>query len=180
MEGFLVIYFVILLSIALCLGIYFFIYGNFHKVDANVYRSGQLFCFNLFYLKIFGIKSILNLRKTRRHKNKKWYKDEIEAADKLGIEMHEYPIGDREMISIESMTEIVEIIKNAPKPILLHCKSGADRTSLATALYHYAINHDQDKAYSSLSIIYGHFPWFGSKTAAMDKSLDLFIENKLK
>lgn len=169
-----------MLSIALCLGVYFFIYGNFHKVDANVYRSGQLFWFNLIYLKIFGIKSILNLRKIRRHKDKKWYKDEIVIANKLDIDMYEYPIGDREMISIDDMSKIVNIIKNAPKPILIHCKSGADRTSLATALYHYAINHDKDKAYSSLSIIYGHFPWFGSKTVAMDKSLDLFIENKSK
>lgn len=170
------IYIVILLSIALCLWIYFFIYGNFHKVDANAYRSGQLFFFNLFYLKMFGIKSILNLRKTRRHKNKKWYKDEIEIANKLDIEMHEYPIGDRELISIDDMNNIVNIIKNAPKPILIHCKTGADRTSLATALYHYTINHDKDKAYRSLSIIYGHFPWLGSKTVAMDKSFDNFVE----
>ena len=170
------IYIVILLSIALCLWTYFFIYGNFHKVDANAYRSGQLFFFNLFYLKIFGIKSILNLRKIRRHKNKKWYKDEIAIANKLNIEMHEYPIGDRELISIDDMNNIVNIIKNAPKPILIHCKTGADRTSLATALYHYAINNDKDKAYRSLSIIYGHFPWLGSKTVAMDKSFDNFVE----
>ena len=175
------IYIVILLSIALCLGIYFFIYGNFHKVDSNVYRSAQLFFFNLFYLKVFGIKSILNLRKIRRHKNKKWYKDEIAAANKLGIEMHEYPIGDREMISVESMTEIVEIIKNAPKPILIHCKTGADRTSLAVALYQYAINKNSPAyAHRSLSILYGHFPWFGSKTKAMDDSLDLYIEHTQK
>jgi len=175
-----VIYIVILLSIALCLGVYFFIYGNFHKVDSNVYRSAQLFWFNLIYLKIFKIKSILNLRKIRRHKDKKWYKDEIGIANKLNIDMYEYPIGDRELISIDDMTNIVNIIKNAPKPILIHCKTGADRTSLATALYHYAVNNDKDKAHRSLSIIYGHFPWFGSKTAAMDKSLDLFIENKSK
>lgn len=166
------------LAVAFLYLLYFRIYGNFHKVDKNLYRSAQLFCFNLFYLKMFKIKSILNLRSTIKFQNVKWYKDEINMAKKLGIEMHEYPIGDREEISVESMQDIIEIMRNAPKPMLIHCKSGADRTSLGSALYQYAINNNEEMAHKSLSIKYGHFPWFGSRTIAMDTSVDKYIKFK--
>lgn len=181
-EHFLTLYvLLVFLSVAIFLFFYFFIYGNFHKADDNLYRSGRLYPFNLLrYVKMFQIKSILNLQSTRRFKHTYWYKNEMSVANQLGIDVYEYPIGDREMISVESMTEIINIIKNAPKPMLIHCKRGADRTSFAVALYQYAINNDIDKAYRSLSIIYGHFPWFGSKTVAMDKSLDLYIEHTQK
>jgi len=67
------------------------------------------------------------------------------------------------------MEELVALMKKAPKPLLVHCKAGADRTSLASALYLYALKHDPD-ADRAISIIYGHFPWLGSKTKAMDES----------
>ena len=149
---------------------YFFLYGNFHKVDKNVYRSAQLFSYNLpYYLEKYQIKSILNLRKTRKAHNKSWYLNEIKIAKDMGVVRYDYPIGDREEASIEQMNKIVQIIRDAPKPILLHCKAGADRTSLASALYLYAIKNDKD-ADREISIIYGHFPWLGSRTRAMDKS----------
>jgi protein tyrosine/serine phosphatase len=42
--------------------------------------------------------------------------------------------------------------KYCTKPLLIHCKAGADRTSLASALYFYALKHDDD-AQRELSII---------------------------
>ena len=155
---------------------YFFLYGNFHKVDKNLYRSAQLFSFNMpYYLKKHNIKSILNFRKTRKAKNKSWYKNEVAIAKEMGVVRYDYPIGDREEASMQQMDEIVKIMKNAPKPLLIHCKAGADRTSLASALYLYAIKHDKDAA-REISIIYGHFPWLGSKTGAMDRSFKKYQE----
>ena len=153
---------------------YFFIYGNFHKVDNDVYRSAQLFSFNLpYYLKKYEIKSILNLRKIRKEKNSTWYKDEVSIAKKVGVIRYDYPIGDRAVVEMEEMDKIVKIIKEAPKPLLIHCKAGADRTSLASALYLYAIKNSKN-AQKQISIIYGHFPWLGSKTIAMDQSFQKY------
>ncbi|HIE58476.1 MAG TPA: hypothetical protein EYH42_04300 [Sulfurovum sp.] len=157
---------------------YFFIYGNFHKVDKDVYRSAQLFSYNLpFYIEKHEIKSILNLRKIRKAKNKSWYKNEVAIAKEMGVVRYDYPIGDREEVSIDKMDKIVEIIKNAPKPLLIHCKAGADRTSLASALYLYAIKHDNNPE-REISILYGHFPWLGSKTVAMDRSFEKYKEER--
>jgi len=168
----------LLLLLVLFWASYFFIYGNFHKVDKDVYRSAQLFSFNLpYYLDKYQIKSILNLRKIRKELNKDWYKDEVFIAKQKGIVRYDYPIGDREGVSMEEMTKIIEIIENAPKPLLIHCKAGADRTSLASALYLYAVKHDKN-AKKEISIIYGHFPWLGSKTISMDRSFEKYIKQR--
>ena len=165
--------FIFLLPLAVIWAIYFFIYGNFHKVDKDVYRSAQLFSFNMpYYIKTNNIKSILNLR---GENTKKWYTDEIKYTKDNNLTHYNFGIPDRKVISKAKMNKIVEIIKNAPKPILIHCKMGADRTSLAVALYLHAIKKDKD-ASREISLIYGHFPWLGSKTWAMDRSFEDFIK----
>ena len=152
---------------------YFLLYGNFHKVDKEVYRSAQLFSFNMpYYIEKYNIKSILNLRKDT---SKQWYKDELRISKEYNVTHYDYGIGDRGIASMEDMRHIIKIVKDAPKPLLIHCKAGADRTSLVSALYLYEIKHDKDAA-RAISILYGHFPWLGSKTVAMDRSFELYQE----
>lgn len=149
----------------------FLLIGNFHKVDNQVFRSAQLFSFNMpYYIEKHGIKSIINLRGESK---RDWYKEELEIAKKYDISHFDYGFGDREVQSIEKMNKLVELIKNAPKPLLIHCKAGADRTSLATALYLLEIKKDIN-AHKEISIKYGHFPWLGSKTKAMDESFEKY------
>jgi len=162
-----------LLGIALLWASYFLLYGNFHKVDKDVYRSAQLFSFNYpYYIQKHNIKSILNLRGDA---SKKWYNDEIAIAKKSNVKHYDYYIGDRQETTLKQMQEIVNIIKHAPKPLLIHCKAGADRTSLASALYLYAIKHDKHPK-RAISLMYGHFPWLGSKTSAMDRSFENYVK----
>ncbi|MCF6245585.1 MAG: tyrosine-protein phosphatase [Sulfurovum sp.] len=164
-----------LVGIVLLWASYFLLYGNFHRVDKNVYRSAQLFSFNLpYYIKKHQIQSILNLRGDA---NKQWYKDEIKIVKEYNLTHYDYHIGDRRDASMQEMDKIVQIIKDAPKPLLIHCKAGADRTSLASALYLYAIKHEDD-AEREISIVYGHFPWLGSKTVAMDRSFEKYKKEK--
>jgi len=156
-----------ILVIALLWVGYFLIYANFHEVDKECYRSAQLRPFNFsYYVNRYHIKSIINFR---GESTASWYKDEILFAKENSLTHYNYGIGDRTEISIEQMDEIVALMKKAPKPLLLHCKAGADRTSLASALYLYALKKDKN-ANREISIIYGHFPWLGSKTYFMDES----------
>lgn len=159
------------LAIFLSWATYIFIYGNFHQVDKDFYRSAQLFSFNMpYYVKKNEIKSILNLRGPSKDD---WYKDELEIAAQNNITHFNYRIGDRKMLTKEQMDDIVAIIEKAPKPILVHCKAGADRAALATALYLHALKKDPN-AGDAISIKYGHFPWLGSKTKAMDQSFEYY------
>ena len=75
------------------------------------------------------------------------------------------------------MTELVEFLRDAPKPLLIHCRAGSDRTGLACAIYVAARGGSYHDAQEQLSLYYGHFPYFGSKSMAMDITLERFYES---
>lgn len=150
----------------------FLLIGNFHKVDENLFRSAQLFNFNLpYYIEKHNIKSIINLRGSSK---KDWYKNEKSIAENYDIKHFDYGFSDGKVQSIEKMDKLIELMKNAPKPLLIHCKAGADRTSLASALYLYKLKKDVD-AHKAISLKYGHFPWLGSRSKAMDISYENYL-----
>jgi len=145
--------------------------GNFYKVSDGVFRSAQPISYNLKkWQDKYHFKTILNLRGTKNSD----YNFEEKFAKEHNITLINFKISDKKVQSIQTMKKIISIIKNSKKPILIHCKSGADRTGLAAALYLYSI---KDKNYSKmLSLKYGHFPYF-SPTKAMDESLKKFTES---
>jgi len=124
-----------------------------------------------YYLKKYDIKSILNLRGDI---DKPWHKTELKILNKYDILDYDYGIGDRKVLTLKEMKDIVRLIKEAPKPLLIHCKAGADRTGLAVALYLYDMKKDENAEDESLSLLYGHFPWLGSKTVAMNRSFEIY------
>lgn len=145
--------------------------GNVHVVVENqLYRSAQLDKVTLEKLiREHGIKSILNLLGSSP--DKAWYVDEIAVAKTLGVEHHDYGISASEVVSAGKLDDIVKILRHAPKPILIHCKNGADRSGLVAAVYLTEIKGvTPDEATGQLSLYYGHFPWLTSTTGAMDES----------
>jgi len=155
---------------------YLYIYNNFHTVIKNeVYRSKQLNKAEfIFYIKKYKIKSILNLR--GYHPDTTWYKNEIESTKELNVTHYDYGISALHYCDVAQINNIISIITNAPKPILIHCRAGSDRTGLISAVYLYAVAHKSYKeASDQLSIKYGHFPYLGNDTIAMDKSFENYI-----
>ena len=151
------------------------IQGNFYQVNNDVYRSGQLNKYNLeYYIKKHKIKSILNLRGSS---SKQYYIDEMNISNKYDIKHIDYQISNRKFLDFNKTSQIVKIMKNAPKPLLIHCAGGADRTSMAAALYQYAINHkSKEESTKQFSIIYGHAPFFRKHVIAMDNSFDNYVQ----
>lgn len=146
--------------------------GNFHEVSpGQVYRSRQLNGPELVDAAgRYGIKSILNLRGPNH--GSQWYQDEVETAHRLGLRLYDYPITASRELTEEQIGQLVVILRDAPKPILIHCKSGADRTSLVSALYVVALDRlSVETASQQLSLYYGHLPAFlGTQTSAMDRT----------
>lgn len=170
-------------AIVLALGIGFLVIeydGNVHTLqEGQAYRSAQLSGKELKKLvSQHGIRSVLNLRGTKL--GKPWYEDEVTAADELGLVHIDYGISANSALTTEQMQTILELIAQAPKPILIHCMSGADRTGLVSALYLAENGHSEARARSELSIRYGHLPFFGvaGNTQAMDDSLDAYFRQK--
>jgi len=157
-----------------------YIQGNFYKVNDDVYRSGQLNKYNLeFYIKQYHIKSILNLR---GKSTRQYYTDEIKISDKYKVNHIDYGISNRKFLDFNKTMQIINIMKSAEKPLLIHCAGGADRTSLAAALYQYALkNKSVEESREEFSIIYGHSPFFRKHVIAMDNSfLNFTKQNKGK
>ncbi|WP_281036444.1 MULTISPECIES: dual specificity protein phosphatase family protein [unclassified Rhizobium] len=146
--------------------------GNFHEVMAGqVYRSNQPSSEQLVrYTKDHGIKTVINLR--GENESEDWYKDEIKTSRELGLTHINFGMSARQELDMGRVNQLIAIMRDAPKPILIHCKSGADRTGLATALYLGRIaNLGEKAAESQLSVRYGHIgiPYL-SETYAMDQT----------
>jgi protein tyrosine phosphatase (PTP) superfamily phosphohydrolase (DUF442 family) len=153
--------------------------GNFHAVaEGVVYRSAQPGRAELeTAARQHGVKSVLNLR--GKNPGSPWYEEEVAASRELGIAHFDYGISARRFVSGQQIAEILDIVRQAPKPLLIHCKSGADRAGLVAALYRYAeAGATAEQADGELSLVYGHFPYLTSRSGAMDESFWAFVRGK--
>lgn len=98
---------------------------NLYKVSDDLYRSEQPNTAAFIELKGLGIKSVLNLRTTEA---------DDEFIGNTGIKPFLSPM-DAGKFSDKEIIATLNIIKDAPKPILVHCRHGSDRTGVVVAMY---------------------------------------------
>jgi protein tyrosine/serine phosphatase len=149
---------------------------NFQTVvPGKVYRSGQMTEGQwAAYLQKYAIKSLLNLR--GEHQEAGWYQGEIRTAEKLGVTHYDIKLSALREVDRETLESILVILRQAPKPLLMHCKSGADRSGLIASLYLFAIEGQHaEAAAQQLSLFYGHFPYLFSRSGAMDRSFWRYV-----
>lgn len=150
--------------------------GNFHPVvEGQVYRSAQLTGPELASrIQENGIRAILNLRGNNAGSG--WYDDEMKASAAAGVQHVDYPISAGHDLTDEQIAKIVEMLRDLPRPLLIHCEAGADRSGLVSAIYELLIEKQSARqASEQLSFRYGHFPWLGSSTVAMDRTFDRIV-----
>jgi protein tyrosine/serine phosphatase len=139
--------------------LYNFNRGNFYAITADeAYRSAQLNKDQLeYYIKKYKIKSILNLNSKRPDKD--WYKDEIRFC--LDNDVAYYNVGmlpDQPPNKI-LLEKLMLVLKDAPRPILIHCRKGSDRTGLVSAIWKMVIDKEpKSEAARQLSLKYLYFP----------------------
>jgi protein tyrosine/serine phosphatase len=150
--------------------------GNVHQVEANqLYRSAQLSGpFLNDVIDHYGIRTVINLR--GRNPGMSWYRDETIVTTRKHIAHIDIGISASREPDQKTIDRLVDAFKTAPKPILVHCEAGADRSGLASAIYELLIAHrSASEAGRQLSFFYGHFPWLTSKTAAMDHAFERIV-----
>lgn len=148
--------------------------GNVHRVAPDLYRSGQLSAERFDGLvREAGIRAVLNLRGD--HPEEGWWRDETAAAARHGVVYRSLAISARSEPDEATMESIAALVAELPKPLLIHCRAGADRSGLASAIFELTVSGESaDEAAEQLSLYYGHFPWFGSRTRAMDTAFTRF------
>lgn len=153
------------------IGIQQYVFGNVHAViEGELYRSAQLTPEQITtVVKAHGIKSILNLRGDNT--GSPWYDNEVAATKALGIAHLNYRMKSSRDLTDTQVKELIAAMKDAPKPVLIHCHAGADRTGLASALYLYSVKHvPPAQASRALSLRYGHMPFYYNSSYAMDRT----------
>lgn len=150
--------------------------GNFHEVEKGaVYRSSLLSAEKLEQaVDRLGVKTVLNL--CGEQPGVEWYEGEVEVSRRRGVKLVSMALSANTALDAAQLAKLTDVLRESPKPLLIHCRAGSDRTGLASAIYvatHGGSHHDAQK---QLSLYYGHFPYFGSKSAVMGISLERFYE----
>jgi protein tyrosine phosphatase (PTP) superfamily phosphohydrolase (DUF442 family) len=171
-----------LLALAVLLflvGAYAYVHGagNFHEVEKGVlYRSSWLGAEGLEKaIARHGVKSVLNL--CGEQPGDAWYDGETRVARLRGVVFRSLAFSAKNELEAKQLAELVEALRDTPKPLLIHCRAGSDRTGLACAIYVASHGGSYREACEQLSLYYGHFPYFGSKSVAMDVTLERFYES---
>lgn len=143
--------------------------GNFHAVIAGeLYRSAQPDAAHLEkWVADHHIRSVVNLRGASEAA---WYRGEREASARLSLIHVDFAMRDSEMVSEAQAQDLVALLDSLPKPILIHCKAGSDRTGLAAALYLAGHGYGEATAERQISFRYGHVSLPFSAAWPMDLS----------
>ena len=108
---------------------------NFHwVVPGEAARAMQAWAGRLKpFLKKRGIRAIINLR--GRNDDLNWWQKETREASELGIAHLDAMLDSRKLPTRAMLVTLIESFDTAPRPFLLKCSGGQDRTSFAAALY---------------------------------------------
>lgn len=148
------------------------VFLNKRKVDDHLWRAAQPSPTHLRKAKADGIKTILNLRGPR---NDGPYTLEREACAELGLILVDFPIRSRSALDKPTLLAAIDIWKTLEYPVLMHCKSGADRTGFMATMYlwqHKGVPLRQ--AMDHLSLRYGHVRQ--AKTGIIDFFYDQYLK----
>ena len=142
---------------------------NTDLVAPGVWRSNQPTHGRLAALKAMGIRSILNLRGAGQSAAHLF---EAESCRALGLTLVSVSLRARLAPERDAVLALFEAFRTIERPFLMHCKSGADRAGLASALYVLAQGGTVAQARKHLSFRYLHVR--ASRTGVLDHILDLY------
>ncbi len=143
-------------------------------VPGRLYRCAQPSPSDLaHYRDRYQIRTVLALRGLCDFES--WYRDEIQAAERLGLSMEVLGLSAGRLPGVPTIRRLCEILDHAEPPLLVHCQQGVDRTGLVSVLY-LLLRTDAtlDAARNQLSIRYLHIN--AGRTRAMGEFLDLYSD----
>jgi protein tyrosine phosphatase (PTP) superfamily phosphohydrolase (DUF442 family) len=151
-------------------GVFRLLYLNRNQVTAHLWRSAQPSPGQIGWFARRGIRTIVNLRGGREHGS---WSLEREACERHGIALVDFVLRSREAPDRDTLLSLRDFLAQAEGPILVHCKSGADRAGFFAALYLLvAEGLSVAAARRQLSLRFGHFRF--AKTGILDAFLDLY------
>ena len=129
-PGFVLCGFIVLLTMAT---VYYLSTNRHVVVPGEVYRSAQLNpTWMQAYVQANHIATIINLRGPNPGLG--WYRDERALAGRLQVRHADIRLSKHSIPSAVQLRQIIAVLETAPKPLLIHCQSGSDRTGFVAAV----------------------------------------------
>jgi len=159
----------VMLALMACCGLWVhhtFLGTNFHAVvPGKIYRSAQLKAETLAEIvRRYGLRSVVNLRGGCPEFD--WYQQERQTLQSLNVRQYDIRFSYRAPPPVPELRNLVQVLSDCEKPVLLHCRRGADRTGLASAIALICENESLEVARKQLSPFYGWFPAGGPERLA--------------
>ena len=150
--------------------------GNVREVRAGrFYRSAQLSGSTLrSAIQRHGVRSVINLR---GRSDKPFYRSERSVCRALSVAHYDVSLSTYHLPKPTEMRTLLDDFDHAPKPIMIHCQGGSDRSGLASTVYEVVYEGvPLDRAEKEeLTWHYGHFAFAGSWR--MDRFFDLYRQS---
>ena len=157
-------------------GIFRVIYANRHKVSDGVWRSSQPAPHQIRQIARLGVRTIVNLRGERDCGS---FRLQQQACRSHGITIEELVVKSRAVPTAAQVHEAKALFDRIEYPMLLHCKSGADRAGLASALYLILKQGDSvESALDQLHARFGHFKQ--ADTGVLDYMFERYLADNAK
>lgn len=130
------------------------LFQNAHRVSDELVRSNQPWPHQLRRWKARGVRTIINLRGQSAGAA---YLLERQACAELDLKLVNFPVTAKAAPTAAQVRAAAHLFDDIAYPALMHCKSGADRTSLMSALYlHFRRGLPVRAAIRQLSLRYLH------------------------
>lgn len=157
-------------------GVFRYLYLNKHKLSDEAWRSAQPAPHHFRALARSGIKTIVNLRGERVCGS---FMLERKLCEELGLKLVNYKVRSRAAPSLEELRGARALFGGLEYPILMHCKSGADRAGLMSVLYrHFHEGEPIERAKRELSLSYGHIRQ--ADTGVLDYFFERYLADNKK
>ncbi len=146
---------------------------NLHPViPGQVYRSAQPTRDSLQdAVERLGVRTVINLRGCCVDRD--WYLTERQTAKDLGVAHYDVNFSSYIFPGVPELHKLLHALDTCEYPVLLHCRRGADRSGLASAIV--VLLQDEGSladARAQMSCRYGHF-WFG-RSWQLNRFLDMY------
>lgn len=151
-----------------------FFFNTRHAIADDCYRSSHPMPYQLRAAARAGVRSVLSLRGDETHIGSNVL--EIETCRELGLVLAHQPIGSRDPPERWQLERIDQLLRELPRPLLIHCKSGADRAGLVSAIY-LLVHKNQPLHVAERELCFwphGHIKQ--AKTGVLDHFLEVYGE----
>jgi protein tyrosine phosphatase (PTP) superfamily phosphohydrolase (DUF442 family) len=157
-------------------GVFRLFYLNRHRLSEGAWRSAQPAPHHFRRFAREGIRTIVNLRGA--HPSGSFWLEQ-RACARYGLKLVNFKISSRSPPQPEEIKAARALFDRVEYPILMHCKSGADRAGLMSVFYRiFREGAPVEEARKQLSIRYGHIRQ--ADTGILDYFFDRYLADNAR